>query len=225
MEEGREAKQDRTMKRILLMISCIMLIISTSGGPLVSRLYFLHGGNRIWLSSFLQVAGFPIILLPLFVIRRRQINTVADSLKVKMATMKLPLFVFSAIIGLIIALDCYLYSYGSAHLPVISREAKHFGLGKTTYYVVLVGSAIIWQMGFIGGMGMIFCTSSLFTGVFGSLSVPITEILAVIFYKEKFQVEKGVSLVLSIWGFVSFFYGEYKQTKKELPQNDSVSNP
>ncbi|KAK7268316.1 hypothetical protein RIF29_21013 [Crotalaria pallida] len=161
MEEGREAKQDRTMKSILLMISCTMLGIGVCGGPLISRLYFIHGGNRVWLSSFLQAAGFPIILLPLFisfVIRRRQITSSVDSSKVKMFNMKLPLFVFSAII----------------------------------------------------------------------------EILAVIFYKETFKAEKGVSLVLSIWGFVSYFYGEYKQGKKmkmnqvptnAMPQDHSISNP
>ncbi|KAK7268263.1 hypothetical protein RIF29_20958 [Crotalaria pallida] len=234
MEEGREANQKKTMKRILLIINCIMLAIGVCGGPLISRLYFIHGGNRVWLSSFLQAAGFPIILLPLFIIRRRQMTNSVDNSKVKVFAIKLPLFLFSAIIGIIIALDSYLYSYGVARLSVIPREANHFGLGKTTYYVVLVVSAIIWQMSFLGAIGVIFCASSLFTGVFTSLLVPVTEILAIIFYKEKFKAEKGVSLVLSIWGFVSYFYGEYKQAKKmmsnqvptnELPQNHSISNP
>ena len=32
--------------------------------------------------------------------------------------------------------------------------------------------------------------------------LPVTEILAVIFYKENFQAEKGVAIPLSLWGFV-----------------------
>ncbi|KAK7268311.1 hypothetical protein RIF29_21008 [Crotalaria pallida] len=245
-EEVREAKQDnRTMKRILLMINCIILAIGASGGPLISRLYFLHGGNRVWLSSFLQAAGFPIILLPLFIsffIRSRQITSSFDSSKVKMVTMKLPLFVFSAIIGVIIALDimCFFAALFSLvgmiannDFKVIPREAKHFRLGETAYYVVLIGIAIIWQMNYLGAIGVVFCASSLFSGVCVSLMVPIIEILAIIFYKEKFTAEKGVSLILSIWGFVSYFYGEYKQAKKmkknqvptnEFPQNHSTSN-
>jgi hypothetical protein len=45
--------------------------------------------------------------------------------------------------------------------------------------------------------------------------LPLTEVLAVIFYKESFKAEKGVSLVLSLWGFLSYFYGEIKQAKKQ----------
>ncbi|XP_019426988.1 PREDICTED: purine permease 3-like [Lupinus angustifolius] len=356
-------QQDRTMKRILLIINCILLAIGVTGGPLIIRLYFIHGGNRVWLSSFLQVAGFPIILIPLFfsyMIRRRQVNTNVDSPKLKIVTMKLPLFLFSTIIGVITGLDGYLYSYGVSRLPVstaalivasqlaftaifaffmvkqkftaysvnavvlltlgagilalhtngdrpigessktyvmgfvltllaavlygfmlplvelsyikgrqtitytlvleiqlvmcffaslfslvgmivnndfqsISSEARHYELGEATYYVVLVGSSIIWQMNFVGAVGVIFCASSLFCGVMIALMVPVTEVLAVIFYKENFNTEKGVSLVLSIWGFVSYFYGEFKQAKEmeknltlgddDLPQNESIPNP
>ncbi|KAK7268325.1 hypothetical protein RIF29_21023 [Crotalaria pallida] len=240
-EEGsREAKQDnRTMKRILLVINCIMLAIGASGGPLISRLYFIHGGNRIWLSSLLQAAGFPLILLPLFisfVIRRRQITITssANSSKLNTIIIKPRLFLFSAIIGIITGLDNYLYSSGMARLPAMSREAKHYGLGNATYYVVLVGSAVLWQLNFLGIIGVIFCASSLLSGIMIALMVPITELLAVIIYKEKFKAEKGVSLVLSILGFVSYFYGEFKQAKKmemnptlgdELPQNQSIPKP
>ncbi|KAE9589862.1 hypothetical protein Lal_00021575 [Lupinus albus] len=359
-----EPKHDRTMKRIFLIINCILLATGATGGPLIIRLYFIHGGNSVWLSSFLQGAGFPIILIPLsisyIIRRRRRINsTHDDNTKLKMINMKLPLFLYSSIIGVITGLDNYLYSYGVSRLPVstaalivasqlaftaifafflvkqkftsysvnaivlltlgagilalhtdgdrpngessktyvmgfvftlvaavvygfilplvefsyskgkqaitytlvleiqlvmcffaslfcligmiiskdfqsISREKWHYGLGEASYYVVLVGSAIIWQINFLGAVGVIFCSSSLLCGVLIALMVPITQVLAVIFYKEKFNAEKGVSLVLSIWGFVSYFYGEFKQAKKmmknptlvdELPQNQSITNP
>ena len=48
--------------------------------------------------------------------------------------------------------------------------------------------------------------------------LPVTEILAVIFYKENFQAEKGVALALSLWGFVSYFYGELKHNKEADPR-------
>ncbi|OWM79996.1 hypothetical protein CDL15_Pgr006300 [Punica granatum] len=70
------------------------------------------------------------------------------------------------------------------------------------------------QFFFLGAVGVIFCASSLFSGILISLMLPLTEVLAVIFFKEKFQAEKGVSLALSLWGFVSYFYGEFKHTKK-----------
>ncbi|KAL7235889.1 hypothetical protein ACSBR1_019217 [Camellia fascicularis] len=57
-------------------------------------------------------------------------------------------------------------------------------------------------------------------------SLPVTESLAVL----SFQVEKRVSPVLSLCGFVSYFYGEPQETKKknqepilELSQSQSPS--
>ncbi|KAE9589864.1 hypothetical protein Lal_00023510 [Lupinus albus] len=364
MAEGIDAEKERAMKKILLIVNIIILAIGVCGGPLILRLYFIHGGNRVWLSSTLQTAGFPIILVPLtitYIIRRRNFSsaTTTNDKKPKMINMKLPLFLASSFVGLLLGVDDYLYSYGVARLPVstsaliiasqlaftaifaffmvkqkftafsinavflltlasgvlalhssgdrpegetskeylmgfimtllaaalygfvlplvelvykktkqeitfgvvleiqfvmslaatifcvigmsinhdfqaISREARNYELGEATYYVVLVVSAIIWQLGFLGSLGVIYCASSLLSGIMIAVSVPITEVLAIIFYKEKFKAEKGLSLVLAAWGFVSYFYGEYKQAKQipieptpepELTQIHSVLEP
>lgn len=94
-------------------------------------------------------------------------------------------------------------------------EAREFGLGETKYYVVLVSSGIVWQGFFLGAIGVIFAGSSLLSGIIIAVLLPMTEILAVICYKEKFTSEKGVCLVLSLWGFASYFYGELKHSKEE----------
>ncbi|KAG5018919.1 hypothetical protein AAZX31_06G095100 [Glycine max] len=348
MAEGRseEDKDDRTMKRLLLTTNCLLLTIGTSGGPLVMRLYFLHGGHRVWLSSFLETAGFPLMLLPLAVsyLRRRRTASAAGTAKPKLISMKPPLLAASTFIGILTGLDDYLYAYGVARLPVstsaliiatqlgftaffafllvrqkftaysinavvmltvgagvlalhtsgdrppgesvkeyvmgfvmtviaaalygfvlplielvyqkikqpltyslvmeiqfvmcfsatlfcllgmiinndfkvIPREAKQFEHGEGSYYAVLVGSAIIWQAFFLGAIGVIFCASSLFSGILIAVLLPVTEVLAVIFYKEKFQAEKGVSLLLSLWGMVSYFYGEIKHSRKRKKKN------
>ncbi|KAL0695571.1 hypothetical protein Bca4012_062751 [Brassica carinata] len=52
------------------------------------------------------------------------------------------------------------------------------------------------------------------SGVLISALLPVTEVLAVVCLREKFQAEKGVALLLSLWGFVSYFYGEYKSGKR-----------
>ncbi|XP_030542736.1 purine permease 1-like [Rhodamnia argentea] len=97
----------------------------------------------------------------------------------------------------------------------IPTEARNYELGEAGYYVVLVWNAIVWQFFFLGAIGMIFCASSLFTGIVIALLLPVTEILAIIIYQEKFQAGKGVSLALSLWAFASYFYGEFKLGKKE----------
>ncbi|TKY45870.1 Purine permease 1 [Spatholobus suberectus] len=105
---------------------------------------------------------------------------------------------------------------------VIPREARNFEHGEGNYYAVLVGSAIIWQAFFLGAIGVIFCASSLLSGILIAVLLPITEVLAVYFYKEKFQAEKGVSLLLSLWGFVSYFYGEIKHARKMKKRNSDT---
>ncbi|KAL8126484.1 purine permease 3-like [Apium graveolens] len=327
-----------SMKRTLLVINCIVLSIGNCGGPLIMRLYFIHGGERIWLSSFLETAAWPFILIILIAAFYYQRITTGNS-NSKLFNMKPRLFYASAVIGILTGLDDYLYAYGVAKLPVstaaiviasqlgftagfafllvkqkftsfsinaivlltlgagvlalhsssdrpegeskkeyilgfvltlaaaalyglilplveltyqkakqvidymlvmeiqmvmclfatlfcavgmlinndfqaIGREARNFELGETKYYVVLVFSALIWQCFFLGAIGVIFCSSSLLSGIIITVLLPVTEVLAVIFYQEKFQAEKGVALVLSLWGFVSYFYGEIKQSKK-----------
>ncbi|CAH8331705.1 unnamed protein product [Eruca vesicaria subsp. sativa] len=97
----------------------------------------------------------------------------------------------------------------------IGKEAREFKHGGSTYYcVVVVFTAIVWQGFFLGTIGLIFCTSSLVSGIMMTALLPLTEVLAVLFYKEKFQAEKGISLFLSLWGFLSYFYGQFKSEKK-----------
>ncbi|KAI3760767.1 hypothetical protein L1987_51166 [Smallanthus sonchifolius] len=328
-------KVNSAAKKTLLTLNCLLLTIGTCVGPLIMRLYFIHGGNRVWLSSFLETAGWPFIIIILIILYfHRHITTKTTNF----IYMRPRLFFTVAFIGIITGLDNYLYAYGVARLPVstssliiasqlaftaffayvllkqkftsysvnavvlltvaagvlalrtsgdqpegeskkeyvmgfvmtvgaalvygfllplievtynkakqeitytlvleiqmvlsffvtmfctvgmivnndlkvISREAAEFELGETKYYIILCASALIWQCFFLGAIGVIFCGSALLSGIIVSVFLPITEVL-VVFYKEKFQAEKGISLVLSLWGFASYFYGEYKFTKK-----------
>ncbi|KAK7822600.1 purine permease 3 [Quercus suber] len=349
-----EAQGNPAMNKVLLILSCILLSIGNCGGPLIMRLYFIHGGKRVWFSSWLETGGWPIILVPLIItyLNRRA----KQGSSTKRFFMRPPLFIASAVIGILTGFDDYLYAYGVARLPVstssliiasqlaftaafafllvkqkftsysinavvlltigagvlalhtsndrpngesnkeyfagffmtlgasalygfvlplveltykkakqaityslvmeiqmvmslfatlfctigmlinkdfqaIPREARAFELGETKYYVVIVWSAIIWQCFFMGAVGIIFCASSLLSGIVIAVLLPVTEVLAVIFYREKFQAEKGVALALSLWGFVSYFYGEIKDDKKkkqipietQVPQD--ITNP
>ncbi|KAJ6735536.1 hypothetical protein OIU79_002560 [Salix purpurea] len=323
METKEELQGNSTIKRkSLLILNCLILSIGNCGGPLIMRLYFIHGGKRIWLSAWLQTSGWPVILIPLAItyLHRR-----ATDPATKLFYMKTPMFMAAAIVGVLTGLDDYLYAYGVARLPVstssliiatqlaftatsdkpagessreymmgfvmtlgaaalygfilplveltykksrqeisytlvmeiqmimcllatvfctvgmlinkdfqaIPREARDFELGDAKYYHVVVWSAVIWQCFFLGAIGVIFCASSLLSGILIALLLPATEILAVVFFQEKFQAEKGVALSLSLWGFASYFYGEMKENKKKKlaapqtlmpPSNNPVGN-
>ena len=117
MEEDESTKTKH--KRTLLILSCILLTLGNCGGPLIMRLYFIDGGKRVWLSSWLETGGWPIILIPLAADyynrcrRCRSHHTTA-----KLFQMKPFLFLGSAVIGLLTGLDDYLYADGVARLPI-----------------------------------------------------------------------------------------------------------
>ncbi|XP_073040123.1 purine permease 3-like [Primulina eburnea] len=342
--EVQAATTTAAMKRIYLIINCIILSIGNCGGPLIMRLYFIRGGKRIWFSSWLETGGCPIILIPLLVSYMLRRRTTSNA---QLFFMKPRVFWAAAVIGTFTGLDDYLYAYGVAKLPVstsslliatqlaftavfafllvkqkftaysinavvlltvgavvlglhtsgdrpkgesdkqyfvgffmtlgaaaiyglilplvelmylkagqaltytlvleiqmvmcffatafctvgmlinkdfqaIPREAREYELGEGKYYLVVIWSAIIWQCFFLGAIGIIFYSSSLLSGIAITVLLPVTELLAVMFYHEKFQSEKGVSLFLSLWGFMSYFLGEKVKISK-MKKNDMIT--
>ncbi|TYH18021.1 hypothetical protein ES288_A05G236400v1 [Gossypium darwinii] len=341
--EVKEPKHDgTTMRKALLVINCIILSIGNYGGPLIMRLYFIHGGNRIWFSSWLETSGCPIILLPIACAYMHRSRTADPTSENKLFYLERPLFLAAIVLGIITGLDNYFYCYGLSRFPVstsslivasqlaftagfafllvkqkftaysinavflltigagvlalhsssdrpanepnreyitgfvmilaasalygfilplveltykkakqeisyslvmeiqlvmclvatafctvgmlinndfklVGREAREFELGETKYYLVVISSAIIWQCFFLGGIGVVFCASSLLSGILVLFLLLVTELVAVIFFNETSQAEKGVSLALSLWGFLSYFYGDIKQSKKKKP--------
>ncbi|XVF44823.1 hypothetical protein PTKIN_Ptkin02bG0155100 [Pterospermum kingtungense] len=326
------------LKILLLVLNCTMLGLGTVGGPLVMRLYFLKGGRGVWISSFLETAGWPVMILPLaisYLYRRRK-----EGSGTKLFFIKSPMVLASVVIGLLTGVDDFLYAYAVDRLPIstlsllisthlaftaafafllvkhkftyfsinsifcltfgavvlalhtssdrpaneskgqyllgffmtlaasalygfvlpaieltykkakqtityslvmemqmvmsfsatvfciigmlfhkdfkaIPREASEFELGQSTYYVIIVWSAIFWQFFFMGVVGVIFSASSLLSGIIIAAMLPVTESLAVVFYHEKFQVEKAVALALSLWGSLYYIYGEYQESNKK----------
>ncbi|KAL4197205.1 hypothetical protein AMTRI_Chr04g187150 [Amborella trichopoda] len=323
--------------RLLLLLTVLLLVVGASGAPLLSRLYFIHGGQRKWLTAWIQTAAFPILLIPLFLSKISSTKT--SQSQRRQSHLTFPLALQSASIGLLIGIDDYMYAFGLSYLPiststllvstqlgftaffaflivgqrftahtinavvllslgsvllgirassdrpegvtgaqyglgfvltlgaaaliglvfplielvyvkskqivtfglvmemllvmsvvatgfctigmvinkdfqVISRESKEFGLGEFKYHLTVVASGILWQVFLIGSFSFILYTSSLLNGILLAVQLPLTSILAVIFFHEKFSAEKGMALVLCLWGFASYYYGEHIQSKK-----------
>ncbi|KAM3275887.1 hypothetical protein ACQJBY_044334 [Aegilops geniculata] len=97
----------------------------------------------------------------------------------------------------------------------IPNEARRFDLGEAGYYFMLVSSATAFQCFFIGTIGAIFYGSALLAGVIMTLLISVTEVFAVLFFHEPFNGTKGVALAISIWGFISYFYGEIRTNKQQ----------
>ncbi|KAG2554201.1 purine permease 3-like [Panicum virgatum] len=341
----------------VMLSACLALL--GAGGSLLIRVYFVHGGQRLWLSTMIQVSGWPLLLPPLCVSlllrsRRDGVGGVADRL--------LPprLVGAVAVLGVLYAAACFAYSLGLQALPLstsslllatqlafnaiaavlfaglrftpfsanavvlltvgpaalgvgpssdklagegsataywtgffecvaaaallglvlplvevamsrygcrrsgcaarvpssyatvmqiqavmgvagttvclagmaisgdfqaMPREAAAFGLGETNYYLLLVVGAVSWQLCNLGIMGLIVCSSSLLAGIMIALVLPLTEVLAVVFLHEEFDGVKGIALVLSLWGFVSYLYGESAEKTAEARRSGDLDSP
>ncbi|PUZ42469.1 hypothetical protein GQ55_9G585200 [Panicum hallii var. hallii] len=332
----------------LLVIFSACLVLVGAGGPLLLRVYFAHGGQRLFLSAMLQISGWPLLLVPICV-------SLFRSRSKGVANLILPprLAGAAAVLGAFYAISCFVYALGSQALPLstsalllatqvaftavfaflivglrftpfsanavvlltigpavlgvgpgsgrhagessktywtgfcetiaaaalaglvlplvevamvrygrrrgpaarvpppyvtvmqmqavmgaagtvvcllgmaiksdfqaLPSEAATFGLGKTNYYLVLIWDAVSWQLLNLGIMGLITCASSLLAGIMIAVLLPLSEILAVIFLHEKFDGPKGIALVLTLWGFASYLYGEKALKKVEAQKNE-----
>ncbi|RZC53272.1 hypothetical protein C5167_012127 [Papaver somniferum] len=109
-----DSRVNKSPPKVLLLLSCTFMSLGWIGGPLLTRLYFLHGGNGIWLSSWLQMAGFPILIVPLVILyfRRDRSQPNVDFFVCR------KLLLYAALLGLFQGIASYMYSYGLSFLPV-----------------------------------------------------------------------------------------------------------
>ncbi|KAJ8762472.1 hypothetical protein K2173_007911 [Erythroxylum novogranatense] len=118
------------------------------------------------------------------------------------------------LVSMFATLFCTVPMLINQHFQEITKEAAEYDLGETKYYTILVLAAIAMQFLIIGSLGVIFSSTSLLGGPVSSLLVPVQQVFAVIFLREQFNAEKGMALAMCLWGFASYFYGEYKLSSK-----------
>ncbi|GLJ48038.1 hypothetical protein SUGI_1014380 [Cryptomeria japonica] len=318
------------MEWTVVVLNCLALCIGTTAGLMSLRFYFVHGGSSRWFCSWLETAGWPILILPLLIIYKRQpdvqhvtlyqclascvigimtgVNNYMDAWGVSylplstysllnatelafnavfafllvsqkftfysinavlLLTLGAVLLAFQTksdkpeevthtkyILGFILTLGAAVI-YGSI-LPIIElvykrskcrvtytlvmemqlimsftatvictigmvvnkdfenveSEVRASDIGEVKFYIGLVWIAISWQIFLIGVFGVIFLTSSLLSGILKTVFIPVTQVLAVIIYHENFSGEKGLALAMALWGFASYFYGEYLKSKQ-----------
>ncbi|CAI0545175.1 unnamed protein product, partial [Linum tenue] len=98
------------------------VLLGQSAALLLGRLYFLKGGNSKWMSSVVQVLGFPV-LIPFYIfitMKEGQKGVAIDDEDDDDRKPPSPytLGAIYASLGLIIGLNCFLYSVGLQNLPV-----------------------------------------------------------------------------------------------------------
>ncbi|CAN1227401.1 Probable purine permease 10, partial [Linum grandiflorum] len=97
-------------------IYTILVLLGQSVALLLGRLYFLKGGTSKWISSVVQVAGFPI-LIPYYLLKKPCWESNKKITFSKEASTVTLVSIYAGI-GLIIGLNTFLYSVGLQYLPV-----------------------------------------------------------------------------------------------------------
>ncbi|WOG82588.1 hypothetical protein DCAR_0101753 [Daucus carota subsp. sativus] len=208
-------------KFTFLHINAILLL--TAGAVVLA----FHSGSDMpegesrgdYILGFLMTLGAAILygfVLPIIeLLYQKAKQAITYSLVMEMQfVMALAATVF-CVIGMLINKD----------FQAMGREADNFEIGKAMYYLVLIADAFLWQLFFLGAVGVIFCHSSLLSGILISGLLPVTEILAVFFFDESFTVEKGMSLFLACWGSISYFFEEIQIEKKKKLAAESRDQP
>ena len=99
--------------------------------------------------------------------------------------------------------------FASGEWRSLKGEMDGFHLGKASYVMTLVWTAISWQLFSVGCVGLIFEVSSLFSNAISALGLPVVPVFAVVFFHDKMDGIKIVSMILAVWGFVSYGYQNY----------------
>ncbi|KAJ8761280.1 hypothetical protein K2173_001336 [Erythroxylum novogranatense] len=119
--------------------------------------------------------------------------------------------------------------FASGEWKSLGNEMESFSLGKASYMLTLIGTAVSWQVFSIGSVGLIFKVSALFSNVIATVGLPVVPVLAVFVFHEKMDGNKVVAMILALWGFVSYAYQHYhgssepKDDEKSSANNEGVS--
>lgn len=117
-------------------------------------------------------------------------------------------------VSVVATLVCVVGLFASGDWKDLEGEMDGFKMGRVAYVMILVWTAIAWQLASVGIVGLVFMVSSLFSNVIGTLGLPLVPVFAVIFFHEGMDGVKVVSMLMGIWGFVSFVYQNYLDESK-----------
>ncbi|XP_004488231.1 probable purine permease 4 [Cicer arietinum] len=99
----------------LLVINYLLLFIGSISSSLLSKYYFIHNGSSKWVLTWVQCAGFPLLIIPIF-IPYYLLNSTNTRKPFTDFTFKM--FLASIFVGIMLGFNNLLISWGVAYLPV-----------------------------------------------------------------------------------------------------------
>lgn len=99
--------------------------------------------------------------------------------------------------------------------PSIGVEAT-WDLSPAAYYTVMGTAVLSWQLCFLGTAGTVFLTTSLHGGICMTALLAVNAAGGVVVFGDEFGAEKSIAMLLCLWAFSSYIYGEYKKWNKAV---------
>ncbi|KAL4368920.1 hypothetical protein GQ457_05G035810 [Hibiscus cannabinus] len=111
----------------------------------------------------------------------------------------------------------------SGDFKLLNPEMDSYELGKASYVMTLVWTAVCWQVSIFAGLGLVSELSALFANVIFAVGLPVNTIAAIIVFNDRMNGVKGISMVLAVWGVVSYAYQQYIDECNEKTKRSEVS--
>ncbi|XP_075096394.1 purine permease 1-like [Nicotiana tabacum] len=223
-----------TMRRILLPINCLILAVGICGGPLMMRLYYVEGGSN---AKFYFIT--PRIFIASFVIG---IVTGVDDFLYSWGGSKLPVSTSSLLLAAQLAFTAVgaffivklkftpysinavvLLTVGDVLLGVRSNDDRPEGVTSKAYilgFMMTLVAAVLYGV-ILPCIELIYLkakqviTATLVLEIQMVMCFGATAFCTIGIRGVHGSGEKGLAFFLSLWGFVSYFYGKFRQTKKQ----------
>ncbi|KAH0770863.1 hypothetical protein KY290_014844 [Solanum tuberosum] len=100
---------------ILLGINYMCLFLGSVSSSLLSKFYFNHKGGSRWVSTWVQCAGFPLLLFPICFFKIFTVRKLFTGFTPKIMCL-------SILIGLLLGVNNLLFSWGNSYLPVSTNS-------------------------------------------------------------------------------------------------------
>ncbi|KAG8044677.1 hypothetical protein GUJ93_ZPchr0001g29936 [Zizania palustris] len=93
-------------------------------------------------------------------------------------------------------------------------------LSPAAYYAAVGAAVLSWQLCFLGTAGTVFLTTSLHGGICMTALLAVNVAGGVIVFGDEFGPDKAIAMLLCLWAFSSYVYGEYKKGDKTVRDED-----
>ncbi|QCD78168.1 Purine permease [Vigna unguiculata] len=206
-----------------IVIHSVLVLVCGSAATLLGRLYYEKGGKNDsgstqiskkkyvigFIATVCASAGYGLWLSLTQLVFKKVMKR--ETLKVIM-----DMIIYTFLVGtcaIIVGL------FASGEWKGLKNEMKEYETGKASYLLNLTFTAIFWQLFTIGCLGLTSEVSSLFCNAITVLRVPLVPMLAVIFFHDKMYGIKVISMMLAIWGIISYLYQQYLDDTESKNRN------